>query len=70
MKTILKLSGLHCGHCEMRVQKALEAFPGVKAKVSAKKQEAIIQSSAPLDNERIKQAVADAGYLVEDITIN
>lgn len=34
----LKVKGMTCGHCEMRVKKALEAVPGVKeAKADHKK---------------------------------
>ena len=47
------------------VTNALEAIEGVeKAKVSLKKNEALVKFSAPADMDKMAVAVAEAGYKV------
>ena len=47
MKETLKIEGMTCDHCVMHVTNALEAIDGVeKAKVSLKKNEALVKFSA------------------------
>jgi copper chaperone len=67
MTTItLKIQGMTCGHCVMRVAKALKAVPGVKdAQVDLQKAEAVVaydETSATPD--KLSSAVAEAGYRV------
>jgi len=62
----LKIQGMTCNHCVMRVAKALKAIHGVMdAQVDLKKGEAVVT----YDNEKIKPeklsfAVVEAGYRV------
>ncbi len=42
MKKVVKINGMTCEHCQKRVQTALDALPGIKAKVNHKKGEAVI----------------------------
>ncbi|RZI48521.1 heavy-metal-associated domain-containing protein [Lactococcus kimchii] len=65
MKETLKISGMTCDHCVMHVTEALEAVNGVeKAKVSLKKEQAVVKFDAPADLASMKAAVEEAGYKV------
>jgi len=61
--TILKIEGMTCMHCKMRVEKSLKAVPGVTdVQVDLAKKEAVISGSA--ERAVMANAVADAGYKV------
>ncbi len=61
--TILKIDGMTCNHCKMRVEKALKAVPGVtNAQVDLAKKEAVVSGSAAKDV--MSKAVVEAGYKV------
>ena len=60
----LKVSGMHCGHCRMTIEKALQAVPGtLGAAVFQQEGEAEIdydpQRAVP---DQYVTAVRDAGY--------
>jgi copper ion binding protein len=65
-KTNLKIQGMTCNHCVMRVAKALKAVPGVQdAQVDLQKAEAAVtydDTKASLD--KMSFAVVEAGYKV------
>lgn len=63
MKKIeLKISGMSCEHCEMRVRKALKGVEGVKsAKVDHKKGVAVIETEDNVTKESLVKAVNDTG---------
>ena len=65
--TKLKITGMTCGHCEMAVNKALTAVPGVKkvVEVNHQKQVAVIEGEAPV--EKLIAAVKEAGYAAEAV---
>lgn len=62
----LKVQGMTCNHCVMRVAKALRAIPGVQdAKVDLQKAEAIVSyEEAKVSAEKLSAAVVEAGYKV------
>lgn len=62
----LKIQGMTCNHCVMRVAKALKSVPGVQdAQVDLKKGEAIVTyDEAAVTKEKLSTAVVDAGYKV------
>jgi copper ion binding protein len=64
--TTLKVQGMTCNHCVMRVAKALRAVPGVQdAKVDLQKAEAIVTyDDAKVSPEKFPAAVVEAGYKV------
>ncbi|MCX7614429.1 MAG: heavy metal translocating P-type ATPase [Clostridiales bacterium] len=66
VKTMI-IDGMSCSHCSSRVEKALNAIPGVKATVDLEKKTATITESGQISNETLKNAVEDAGYTVVDI---
>ncbi len=64
--TTLKIQGMTCNHCVMRVAKALKAVPGVSdAKVDLQKGEAIVSyDDSMVKPEKLSFAVVEAGYKV------
>jgi copper chaperone len=65
-KKALKIQGMTCNHCVMRVAKALKAVPGVQdAQVDLQKAEAVVTyDEAKVDLAKLSTAVVDAGYKV------
>ncbi len=65
MEKTIKIEGMMCHHCEMHVQKALEAIDGVsKAEASHEKGEAKVTLTKDVDNETLKAAVEAQEYKV------
>lgn len=62
----LKIQGMTCNHCAMRVAKALKGLSGVQdAKVDLQKAEAsVTYDEATVNAEKMAAAVVDAGYKV------
>ena len=68
MKTILKIEGMHCVHCQKRVEAALQAVPGVqRVKVHFKNGKATVEGGEELPPQALSAAVEAAGYRVEGI---
>lgn len=62
---VLKIEGMHCGHCTSRVEAALSAIPGVKkVTVSLEKgtAEVIENVKGTVDVETMKAAVNELGF--------
>ncbi|MBR4571575.1 MAG: heavy-metal-associated domain-containing protein [Candidatus Riflebacteria bacterium] len=65
MKKTIKVDGMHCNHCKMRVEKALKGLTGVtSAVVNLEAKTAEIESNAEIDDTAIEAAVDDAGFKV------
>ncbi len=62
----LKIQGMTCNHCVIRVAKALKSIPGVQdARVDLQKGEAVVTyDDAKVTPEKLSFAVVDAGYKV------
>jgi len=62
----LKVQGMTCNHCVMRVAKALKSVPGVQdAQVDLQKAHAVVTyDEAKVAPEKLSAAVVDAGYKV------
>lgn len=60
----IKVQGMTCNHCVMRVAKALKAVPGVQdAKVDLQKAEAVVSyDDAKVSPQILSAAVVEAGY--------
>jgi copper chaperone len=65
-KKTLKIEGMTCNHCVMRVAKALKSVPGVQdAQVDLQKGEASVTfDEAKATQEIMSKAVVEAGYKV------
>lgn len=64
----LKISGMSCGHCSARVEKALNNLDGVEAKVYLENNIAKLAITKDVSDETLKKAVDDIGYEVTEIT--
>jgi Cu+-exporting ATPase len=59
----LPITGMSCASCGLRVERALEAVPGVhEARVNLATEEASIRAEAPADAAALAAAVRRAGY--------
>ncbi|HSB33056.1 MAG TPA: copper ion binding protein [Nitrospirota bacterium] len=65
-KKTLKIQGMTCNHCAMRVSKALKSVPGVQdAQVDLKNGEASVTfDESKVTQENMSKAVVEAGYKV------
>ena len=66
-KTVI-IEGMVCSHCAGRVERALNALPGVRATVDLNKKCAVVESASEVSDDVLKQAVQKAGY--EVVAIN
>ena len=67
-ETIVKITGMTCGHCEGRVSAELSKLEGVsEVKANAADAQAVITSSVALDVDAISRAVIAAGYRVSTL---
>jgi copper chaperone len=60
----IKVEGMSCGHCVMRVKKAIEGLEGVKkVDVSLENKQAVVEfDEGKIDVEKIKAVVKETGY--------
>lgn len=65
MKKLIKVDGMHCDHCKMRVEKALKKISGVtSAIVNLESKTAEIDSTSEIDDAVINTAIDDIGFKV------
>ena len=70
IKTVLKIDGMMCSMCEAHMNDAIrKALPVKKVTSSHAKGETEILSEAPLDEAKLKAAVAATGYTLRGITV-
>ncbi len=63
IKTVIRIEGMMCPHCEARVKKALEALDGVESAVTSyEKGTASLTLSKDVPDDVIKAAVEEQGY--------
>jgi copper chaperone CopZ len=61
--TVLKVTGMHCGHCQGKVEQALRGVEGVyAATVSLAAGEAEVDGADGVSADRLVAAVERAGY--------
>ena len=65
MTKTMTIEGMMCKHCAARVEKALNALPGVTAAVDRAAKTAAVTGDAA--DEALRKAVEDAGYTVVSI---
>ena len=61
----LAVGGMHCSHCAVNVENALNAMPGVWAKVQLAKNEADVRTKQPVDEAAFAEALRKAGYTLD-----
>lgn len=63
MEKKMRIDGMKCEHCKMKVEKALAAVPGVmKAEVNLEEKTALIQMNADVDCQLLMDAVTARGF--------
>lgn len=67
MKKIININGMSCGHCQARVEKALNNLEGVEAKVELKKNRAVVTLKQDISDQTLTDTVVEAGYEVVSI---
>ena len=69
IETTLKVSGMMCGMCESHINDVVRKTAQVnKVSSSHTKGETVIVSEKELDVEKLRQAIADTGYTVTDVS--
>ena len=62
----LNVSGMHCGHCVLKVEKALKGVPGAfAAQVDLEAGKAEVDFDGRAAPERFLEAVRGAGYAAQ-----
>ena len=61
---ILKVDGMSCGNCAIRVENALNAMEGVWARVDLESGEASVHMKQEYEDRALKDAVKASGYTV------
>ena len=56
------VEGMHCEHCKVRVEEAVNDIKGAAGKVDLKKGLLTVSYAESLDDEQVKQKVERAGY--------
>lgn len=67
MQKVMMIEGMMCQHCKAHVEKALNGLEGVSAEVDLKNNCAKINLTQPIEEEKLIQAVVEAGYVVKEI---
>lgn len=68
MKKVMKIEGMSCNHCKMRVENALSALDGVeKVEVNLELKQAVLEMTNDVENSILTEVVDDAGYEVVEI---
>ncbi len=68
VKQIIKIEGMKCQHCACHAEEALKNIEGVKsAHVSLESKKAVIKSKSGINEGRIKKAIEEVGYKVEEV---
>lgn len=62
-KTI-KIEGMTCDHCRIKVKNALNRIDGLAVEVNLKKGTARLHYSKEISDDEIKHAIEDAGYSI------
>ena len=66
----LKLGGMTCDNCARRVANALNSLDGTWASVRFESKSATVRLKAEPEEEKIRRAVAEAGYVVMDYQVD
>jgi copper chaperone CopZ len=68
-KTQVQVDGMMCSMCEAHINDAVRKNLAVKKVSSSRKKKLTeIVSEVPLEEEKVRKAIADTGYIVGEIT--
>ena len=63
----LKIDGMTCSNCVRRVENALNRLDGVWATIQLEQDTALVRMKQPLDDQILRSAVREQGYIVLSI---
>ena len=66
-KKRIMIEGMSCPHCSSRVEGALNALEGVRAKVNLKKKFADIRADDSVSDAQLRETVESLGFTVTGI---
>lgn len=69
VKKRVVIEGMMCENCQYRVERSINAIPGVASKVNWKKKEAIVSMEHEVADDMIRTAVEKEGYQVIEISL-
>lgn len=68
IKTVLRIDGMMCSMCESHINDVIrQNFDIKKVSSSHSKGETVVESNAPLDEEKLASVIANTGYEFKDI---
>lgn len=67
-KKTVKIEGMHCAGCSGRIQRLLNALPGVDADVSLEDKEAVVEMPDDMPVETVTDKISGAGYQVVSVS--
>ena len=68
LQTTLAIDGMMCGMCESHINDVIRRnFQVKKVTSSHSKGQTVILSEEPLEEEKLKKAIADTGYTLKSI---
>ena len=62
-RLVMGVDGMTCQNCQRHVENALNILPGTLAEVDLRAQKVTVWTKADADEDAIRQAIRDAGYL-------
>ena len=62
----INIEGMSCRHSSERVERLLNAVPGVKATVDLEGAKAIIEASSKVSVEKLKKVIEESGFKAVD----
>lgn len=65
----IKVDGMTCSHCKLKVENALNAKRGIWAKVDLQSESAFIRMKEPFSKQDLCDRITGAGYGVTDIEL-
>lgn len=68
IETRLKIDGMMCGMCESHINDVIRrSFPVKKVTSSHSKGESVVLSEQPLDEQKLRAAIAETGYTLVSV---
>lgn len=70
IQKVITVNSMHCEHCQKRVENALSRLHEVKkVEVTLEDKKVIVILKKEIGDEKIKEAIENLGYSVENITL-
>lgn len=70
IQKVITVNGMHCEHCQKRVENALSRLHEVKkVEVTLEDKKVRVILKKEIGDEKIKEAIENLGYSVENITL-